>query len=125
MATIFNFLSLLVAEKPGKPDPPSIDNIGASTAGLSWKKPKEDGGAPITNYIIEYRVEGGFKWIKATEGEISRTSYTVKGLTEGNMYEFRVAAENKAGIGPFSDPTAPVEIYDKSRKSSYFNIFSF
>jgi titin len=34
----------------------------------------------------------------------------VKGLDKGVVYEFRVAAENKAGVGPASDPTKPVEV---------------
>ena len=77
---------------------------------LTWQPPKSDGGAEITNYVIEYRGEGAFKWIRANPDEIvPETKYTVKGLKEGQDYEFRVAAENKAGVGPASEPSSPVK----------------
>ena len=51
----------------------------------------------------------GFKWQPATKDQIDSLQYTIKGLTKDTIYEFRVAAENKAGVGPASDPTAPVQ----------------
>ena len=69
----------------------------------------DDGGAEIFNYVIEYRIEGAYKWVRATEETVPDLTYVVKRLSEGAMYEFRFAAENKAGVGPMSEPTAPVE----------------
>jgi titin len=108
-------LSHILTEKPGKPDAPEITKLGKTSASLSWKPPRQDGGAEITNYVIEHRVEGGFKWVKTTE-TILITQYTLKGLVEGNVYEFRVAAENKAGVGPASDPTMPVTVKEPISK---------
>ena len=45
-----------------------------------------------------------------TSETISILQHSLKGLVEGNIYEFRVSAENKAGVGPASDPTKPVKI---------------
>jgi len=95
------------AEKPGKPDPPVITSTGKSTVSLSYKPPVDDGGSPITNYVIEHREEGLAKWTRATKDTVDKTSYTVTGLTANSTYEFRVAAENKAGVGPASDPSQP------------------
>ena len=80
-----------------------------SSCSLSWKPPQNDGGSEIFNYVVEFRIEGGFKWKRATDTNVNDTKYTVKGLTFEQIYEFRIAAENKAGIGPMSDPTSPVE----------------
>ena len=44
--------------------------------------------------------------------QIPETSYVVKDLSEGTDYEFRVAAENKAGVGPFSPPSKPIKAID-------------
>ena len=44
--------------KPGKPDPPEITAISDKTASLKWKPPKDDGGAEIFNYVLEYKIEG-------------------------------------------------------------------
>lgn len=45
-------------EKPGKPDPPEIVQVNKNSVSLKWKPPKDDGGAEIFNYVIEYRIEG-------------------------------------------------------------------
>ena len=74
---------------------------------MSYKPPTDDGGAEITNYVIEYREEGLMKWTRANKDTVTKTSYTVTGLHKDTVYEFRVAAENKAGVGPASEPSKP------------------
>ena len=95
--------------KPGKPDTPEIVSKKNDSITLAYKPPKDDGGAEIFNYVHEYRAEGAFKWVRATEETVSGLTFTAKRLTTGASYEFRFAAENKAGVGPMSDPTEPVE----------------
>jgi len=46
-------------------------------------------------------------WVKAAEVIGDVNSGVVPGLTEGNQYEFRVCAVNKAGPGEASEPTLP------------------
>jgi len=52
------------------------------------------------------------KWIRANEvTPISDTYFKIGGLHEDIDYEFRVAAENRAGIGPYSEVSSPVKTY--------------
>ena len=76
---------------------------------MSWTPPNNDGGSPIVGYTVEYRAEGVFKWKQAADDLVSDMTCIVKGLKEDNLYEFRIAAHNKAGQGPFSDNTMPVK----------------
>ena len=97
-------------QKPGKPGRPEASGVTGSHLQLEWTAPESDGGAEITNYVIEHRVQGKTKWEKYTVDEaIPQTNHDVKGLEEDTYYEFRVAAENRAGLGPFSDPSQPVK----------------
>ena len=45
--------------------------------------------------------------MKATRDKVTDLEFTIKDLYEGKEYEFRVAAVNKAGQGPFSAPSEP------------------
>ena len=98
---------MINVEKPGKPDAPEITSATLSTISLAYKPPADDGGAEITNYVIEYREEGLMKWSRANTETVNKTSYSVTGLKKNSVYEFRVAAENKAGVGPPSEPSSP------------------
>ena len=96
-------------EKPGKPGTPEVGEITKGVATLNWKAPESDGGAEITNYIVEMRVNRG-KWAVVNKDEtVPDTTFQVQGLKEGEEVEFRVTAENKAGPGPASNPSKPIK----------------
>ena len=96
--------------KPGKPGRPEGTNVTGYTMDLAWTAPADDGGAEITDYVIEYRVQGTPKWQQYKQDAPNPdTKATAKGLKEDTYYEFRVAAVNKAGQGPFSDPSEPIK----------------
>ena len=99
-------------DKPGKPVGLEITKTTKSAVSLEWKPPKNDGGSEVFSYSIEYRVEGGYKWVQANKEHMPATYYTVKGLKEETLYEFRVAAENRAGVGPFCEPTMPTKVVE-------------
>jgi len=80
---------------------------GDAQVSLSWQAPGSDGGAAITGY----RVYQGTS--KKPVASVSGTAATVKGLSNGTAYSFKVTAVNKAGEGPASGaasatPTAAV-----------------
>lgn len=102
---------MLFTEKPGRPDTPLITGTDDSSVALKWTPPASDGGSPIFNYIIEYRSIGSYKWIQAnTDKKVPELTYSVQKLKKGAEYEFRIAAENRAGVGEFSPPTEPVKV---------------
>ncbi|OTF76669.1 hypothetical protein BLA29_001005, partial [Euroglyphus maynei] len=93
-------------DEPGKTGKPQVIDWDENHADLQWEPPKEDGGAPIEKYIIEKRNKHGGDWEKATEVSAGGTnSATVPDLIEGQQYEFRVRAVNKAGPGEPSEPS--------------------
>jgi uncharacterized delta-60 repeat protein len=96
------------------PDPtaPTAPTALTATAGdasvnLSWAAPSSDGGAVITDYVIEVSANNG-AWQPFTDGVSSATSATVTGLTHGTNYRFRVAASNAIGTSSFSTASASI-----------------
>lgn len=43
-------------DEPGKPKGVELVDWDKDHADLKWQKPDNDGGAPITGYVIEYKV---------------------------------------------------------------------
>ena len=70
---------------------------------LSWTAPDSDGGSPITSYVLEKKEPFSSRWTEVTT--VSSTEFKVTGLKEGSEYQFRVSAENKAGVGKPSEPS--------------------
>ncbi len=94
------------ATAPDKPDAPAVGrNAGNPRTALdvSWTAP-DDNDAPITDYDVQYRVEGATDWTShAFDG--TGTSTTLTGLTEDTTYEVQVQARNVEGDSPWSDTT--------------------
>lgn len=104
-------LCFIFIDKPGKSGKPNISDITKDSVILAWSPPESDGGTPITNYIIEFKMKATTKWAKANiDDVVTDTMYTVRELKEGKEYMFRVTAENKVGAGPPSDATDSVLI---------------
>lgn len=54
MYLLFYFIFIL--DEPSKPKDVEVVDWDKDHADLKWTKPENDGGAPITGYIIEYKV---------------------------------------------------------------------
>ena len=91
-------------DTPGKPGKPKLVDWDKDHVDLEWTPPASDGGAAIEKYIIEQKDKHG-KWQKAIEVPGDKTTATVGDLTEGEEYQFRVIAVNKAGPGEASEPS--------------------
>lgn len=91
--------TLVFLDVPDAPAKPQITDVTKDTTTLTWTPPEKDGGSPVFNYVIEYKPVRASKWISASHNiTVANTTFTVKDLTEGMEYEFRVLAENKAGL---------------------------
>lgn len=112
-------IEVVVVDKPTPPEGPlTYTETAPDHISLQWSLPKDDGGSEITGYIIEFTEFGVDDW-KPVPGYCPKTNYTVKGLTEGKKYVFRVRAENIYGVSdalegkpvvaksPFDPPGAP------------------
>ena len=82
-----------------EPDAPTglSATVSDEQVDLIWTAPASNGGAMITDY--EYELDFSGTWT-STGG--TATSYTVTGLTNGQSYDFRVRAVNRAGAGAAS-----------------------
>lgn len=88
---------------------------------VEWDKPGVDGGSTVTGYYLERRDKKSLRWIRVYKDPITDIKKTVYHLTEGNEYQYRVCAVNKAGEGPFSDTSDYYKAADPVGK--YSNIY--
>ena len=87
-----------VLDAPSAPEGPlKATEVTADTISLSWKPPKDVGGEPVNNYILEKKPKGSDAWQKVSNF-INSTNATVRNLEQGTEYEFRVMAENQYGV---------------------------
>lgn len=82
---------------------PEATEITRTSMKIVWNKPGVDGGSMVTGYYLQRRDKKNLRWIKIYKDPICDTTTNVHHLTEGNEYQYRVCAINKAGEGPFSD----------------------
>lgn len=72
---------------------------------LTWDAPSSDGGAPITDYRIDYSSNDGSSWQTYSRPASTSRDVTLPDLTTGTTYSFRVSAINSAGT---SSPSVTV-----------------
>uniref|UniRef100_A0A673ANW9 Titin n=1 Tax=Sphaeramia orbicularis TaxID=375764 RepID=A0A673ANW9_9TELE len=97
---------------PGSPKALEVSDIKKDSMVLTWEAPTEDGGSPITGYIIEKHDKEGVRWTRCNRKTVTDLTFKVTALLEGHNYEFRVAAENGVGVGEPSSPTVLYKALD-------------
>uniref|UniRef100_A0A3B5ASW6 Titin n=1 Tax=Stegastes partitus TaxID=144197 RepID=A0A3B5ASW6_9TELE len=83
---------------PDPPENPEVTAITKDSMVLMWQVPKSDGGTPITNYHIERKDRIGLRWVKCNKRKVKDLQFKATGLVVGHEYEFRITAENAAGV---------------------------
>lgn len=106
---------------PSPPGTPEILASGKDFATIEWLKPESDGGSPLIHYLVERHERKSARWVKVNrDGAHLDTMLKVSGLTEGNIYQFRVTAINKAGESEPSEVSLYVVCRPPKCKSSLF-----
>lgn len=83
---------------PDAPDQPVCVTADEDSITISYSAPFNDGGSPINGYHIERKERKSSRWVKVTREPTLELVYTATGLVQNNKYEFRVYAENAAGL---------------------------
>ncbi|KAM9799892.1 immunoglobulin-like and fibronectin type III domain-containing protein 1 [Syngnathus typhle] len=89
---------LTVLDKPTVPlGPVDIIDGSANCIAFKWRPPKDNGGSPITNYILERQQIGRNSW--KTLGKIGpEPHYRDLDVDHGRRYAYHIRAENQQGI---------------------------
>lgn len=72
---------------------------------LDWTAPRFAGGAPVTDYVIEYLPSGGTTWQELADGVSASPGATIAKLDGKTTYLVRVAAVSDVGVGAWGTIT--------------------
>ena len=95
-------------DKPTVPLDVHVTSYSRDSVTVAWSVPEDDGGVPVTSYLVERRDVNRTSWIKTNEVPANTLTSTTTKLVEGNQYLFRVAAINAVGQGPEATINEPV-----------------
>lgn len=91
------------------PSPPRalrIDDITPTSCKLSFSPPADDGGLPVTDYIIEVKdARLDLSW--ESYDSVTTTECAIRDRESGSLMKIRVKAKNAAGL---SDPSDKIVI---------------
>ena len=120
VGNVSSVLSVTTAATPTtSPSDLVVSGVTTSGAVLNWKIPTDNGGAPITDYLVEISSDDGENWVEISHRVSTSRTLRISGLGAGTDYLVRVAAENRAGFSGYvegsfstvaSTPTAPTEL---------------
>merc|ERR1719412_2415488 len=114
-------VDVLVKDIPSKPRGPlKIDDIFGEGCTVEWGPSEDDGGTPITHYVVEKCGGASTTWSPCGRAEGDCFKCRVVGLTPDKEYRMQVSAVNAEGVSeplggvdsfitenPFGNPGAP------------------
>lgn len=110
------------ATVPGAPTGLTATAVSSSQIDLSWSAPIDDGGYPITGYMIERSVDNGATWstVVANTGNTA-TTYSNTGLSPNTTYTYRVYAINSVGTSAPSNTASATTQATSTAKAIVLN----
>ncbi|MEI6834367.1 MAG: LamG-like jellyroll fold domain-containing protein [bacterium] len=87
---------------PGAPTS-LLGTVGNAQVALNWAVPNSNGGADISDYVIEFKKASDAVWTVFSDGVSVNKAAAVSGLDNGVTYNFRIAAKNSKGVGTYSE----------------------
>jgi titin len=102
---------LVQAAVPTDPQGLVVASVAGGQATLAWAAPIDNGGSPVSDYVVQFKVTGqaDSSYRTFVDGVSTATGATVTGLLNGTSYTFRVFAQNVVGLGAaaVSAPATP------------------
>jgi len=98
-----------ILRRPGLSCAPLLREPIAGVGGVrvKWYAPTYDGGRDVRGYVVQVSVDGS-GWRDAVTVGASARAATVRGLSSGSSYRFRVAAVTSMGRGVWTARTAAI-----------------
>ena len=93
---------------PTTPQDTDVVSYGRDFVEIKWQPPADDGGSPVTSYLVERRDANRNAWIRVNEVPADTLTAVAKKLVEGNQYYLRVSAINEIDQGPAAELSEPV-----------------
>lgn len=97
---------------PGPPSTPWLSFVSRESLTVCWNEPVNDGGNPVIGYHLQMKERSSLLWQKVNKMPISGNQWRVTNICPGLIYEFKVAAENAAGVGKMSKTSEEVLAID-------------
>uniref|UniRef100_A0A672NWE4 Titin n=1 Tax=Sinocyclocheilus grahami TaxID=75366 RepID=A0A672NWE4_SINGR len=83
---------------PAAPTNVDVTSVTSEAMTICWERPVSDGGSSISGYVIEKREKSGLRWVRVNKKPVYDLRVKASNLREGCEYEYRVFAENAAGL---------------------------
>uniref|UniRef100_A0A1B6CDT2 Myosin light chain kinase, smooth muscle-like n=2 Tax=Clastoptera arizonana TaxID=38151 RepID=A0A1B6CDT2_9HEMI len=97
----------------GPPEPPaghpSAVRSDDTSVSVAWSSPPYDGGCVLTGYRVEMKTDSSEEWGVVAE-RCHSLSRVIRNLTTGQVYTFRVRAENIHGASEPSLESNPIKL---------------
>ncbi len=82
---------------PTAPTGFTASSVTANTAAIAWTAPSYNGGANITDFVVETLRDGSSDWVAVPKSVSTSVNLSLTGLAPGTHYQVRIAAVNSSG----------------------------